>query len=143
MEEGTPGNGTLALALGRRVSLLRRRGNRGRMTQEQFAKRVGISDSYVEKIESGARPPTVEVVESMAGVLGVEPHDLVCDGATAVAPAHLSRFAEMLERHRPAPALVDACLASVETMLRELGTVRLVRRRQKAPAATAGAGIPT
>ncbi len=67
-------------AVGRRVRRLRR-DVRG-WTLAEMANEVGISRSYLEKIESGRRDPSIVICERAAGLLGVSLVELVGDGAT-------------------------------------------------------------
>ncbi len=65
--------------VGRRVRLLRR-DVRG-LTIAELADGVGISRSYMEKIESGKRDPSMGVCERAAKLLGVGLVELVSNGA--------------------------------------------------------------
>lgn len=47
------------------------------MTLEALADEVGLAYTYVGQIERGQRNPTLGVVERVAGVLGVDPLDLL------------------------------------------------------------------
>ncbi len=51
-------------------------------TLAQMADEVGISRSYLEKIESGRRDPSIGICDRAAGLLGVSLVELVGDGAT-------------------------------------------------------------
>jgi transcriptional regulator with XRE-family HTH domain len=55
--------------LGRRIAEVRRL--RG-LTQERLAERASITTSYLARIETGARKPTLDVVRRLAEALGVE-----------------------------------------------------------------------
>ena len=46
-------------------------------TQELLAEKLVISTSYVEKIESGKRVPSPEILAEMADLLGVRPSELM------------------------------------------------------------------
>ena len=48
------------------------RTNKG-LTQEQLAKKAGISPTYVSKIEKGGANPSLPVLETLAKILNVEP----------------------------------------------------------------------
>lgn len=65
--------------VGRRVRLLRR-GVLG-WTLARLADEVGISRSYLEKIEAGRRDPSIGICDRAAGLLGVSLTELVGDGA--------------------------------------------------------------
>jgi transcriptional regulator with XRE-family HTH domain len=54
--------------LGRSIKLCRT--NRG-LSQEDLAKKVGLSPSYISLIEKGDRDPAVSTVEKLATALGV------------------------------------------------------------------------
>ena len=47
------------------------------MTQEQLAKLIGVTQQYIQLIESGKRKPTIELVKKIASALGVTVSDLV------------------------------------------------------------------
>jgi len=47
------------------------------MSQPAFALAVGIGERSVRLYESGEIPPTLETLDSMAKVLGVQPADLI------------------------------------------------------------------
>lgn len=119
--------------VGRRIALLRKRGPRGGMTQADLAFQLGISLSYVEKIERGERPASAEMLARITSVLGVDPLDLGCGRAVAVTPSQLAGFALLLERYHPRPAVVAQCLAVLEVLLDQFGGARnrLRARRTK------------
>lgn len=48
-----------------------------RLTQEEFAKIVGISQSYVSDIEKGKRDMDFTLAERFAKALGVKPYELM------------------------------------------------------------------
>lgn len=54
--------------LGRSIKLCRT--NRG-LSQEDLARKVGLSASYISLIEKGERDPAVSTAEKIAGALGV------------------------------------------------------------------------
>ena len=47
------------------------------MTQEAFAKAVGLSRTSITNIESGRQPVSLHTLYSMADILGIEVSDLV------------------------------------------------------------------
>jgi len=53
-----------------------------RLTQEQFAERVGISRAYLSKIESGKRRYDQPFLEAAADILSCEPADLIMRNPT-------------------------------------------------------------
>ena len=63
----------LALAPLKQLRLLRL--ERG-LTQSAFARRVGISRTLIELLETGYAPRTRELVEAIAGALGWAPETL-------------------------------------------------------------------
>lgn len=65
--------------VGRRVRMLRR-GVLG-WTLARLANEVGISRSYLEKIEAGRRDPSIGICDRAAGLLGVSLTELIRDGA--------------------------------------------------------------
>lgn len=68
---------TLGQLVARRLREIRRE---RRLSQEELAARAGINRNYVGKIERGENSPTVEMLEKLAVVLGVEPELLFRDG---------------------------------------------------------------
>ena len=47
----------------------------GGITQAEFAKKAGINRSVLSNIENGVHTPTVNQLETLAGILGCEPAD--------------------------------------------------------------------
>ena len=52
------------------------RNDRG-MSQEQLAKLSGVTQQYIQLIESNKRTPSIRVAKKIAGALGVTVSDLV------------------------------------------------------------------
>jgi len=50
------------------------------LTQEAFAKRVGLSRKYVVTLESGKASPTLDTIEKIATALELSTHDLIDEG---------------------------------------------------------------
>lgn len=67
-------------------NLRRLRRARG-LSQEELACRAGLNRNYVGMIEREENAATVDVLERLAGVLGVRAPELLDDGAAAPAPA--------------------------------------------------------
>ncbi len=67
---------SFARRLGRRISRLRRCA-RPILSQEDLARRIGVSRSYVAKIESGEGDPTLALAKRIAEVLRVPIAELV------------------------------------------------------------------
>lgn len=125
---------TVPALLGRRIAALR--ADRA-MTQQELAERIAISRVALSNLESGRSVPGERTVTLLAGVFGVEPHDLV-DGTDYPAakadrlPAVAARHTEvelqlrLLERDlrwlESAPHSVAVDL--VETWRRDLRTLR-------------------
>ena len=57
------------------ANLRRLREERG-LSQEEFAERADLHRTYISMIERKTRNPTVDVLEKICLVLGVEPGDL-------------------------------------------------------------------
>lgn len=68
-EPGHPGLDDLRGHIG---STLRRRRELHRLTQTQFAKRAGVSQATVARIERGDRAPSVELLERLFATLGCQ-----------------------------------------------------------------------
>lgn len=121
-------------SLGKRIAALRT--TRG-WTQERLAERLAVSRVAVSHIEMGLTMPGERTVVILAGLFGVEPHQLVAGTSYPVAkrerlPAVAARYtyAEHLS------ALLDADLAWLATGaqrpgLRQLWLDRLAHARQQ------------
>lgn len=59
--------------LGKRIRYLRKRNN---LSQEQFAELIGIDPNSVSRIECGVHYPSMDTLEKISEVLGVELRDL-------------------------------------------------------------------
>lgn len=66
--------------LGARISRLRAR---AALTQEALAERAGIGASYVARIESGVRRPTLDVLGALADALNIPLVRLLADERTS------------------------------------------------------------
>lgn len=64
--------------LGRNLRLAR---NRLKLSQEVLAGESGVDRTYVSGIERGLRNPSVDLIEKLAGALGVTAAELVTDPA--------------------------------------------------------------
>lgn len=87
----------------------------------EVARRLGVEPSYVSKIEGGERQASESVLESLAGVLGVNPHLFL-----AMAGKVTVKFQEAI-RARPEAfaALIESSMsASTPDILRAARTVR-------------------
>src|SRR5690349_6773692 len=56
--------------------LIRSRRRQLDLTQEEVARRIGISTAYIAHLESDRRHPSETVVVQLAGVLGLDPREL-------------------------------------------------------------------
>jgi transcriptional regulator with XRE-family HTH domain len=63
-------------SLGKFGSLVRDRRRQLEMRQDDVARRVGVSTSYIANLESGARRPSEKLVIKLADVLGLDPREL-------------------------------------------------------------------
>lgn len=80
--------------LGRRIAVLRA----GRdLTQQELAARVAISRVALSNLESGRSVPGERTVTLLAGVFGMEPHELV--EGTDYPPAKADRLPPVTARH--------------------------------------------
>ena len=98
--------------LGRRVARLR--GDRG-WTQNDLAERAAISRVALSHIEAGMNMPSERTVVLLAGLLHVEPHDLVEGTAYPVAKA------ERLPPTAPRYTELEHQLAVIDVVLEEHG----------------------
>lgn len=102
--------GTSSLA--GRIGVLR---TRRAWTQQQLADRLGITRVAVSHLEAGMSSPDARTVALLAGVFGVEPHELV-DG-TDYPPAKVDRLPLAVARHTEVEhqlALMESDLAWVD-----------------------------
>lgn len=67
------------------INVRRLRNERG-LSQEALADAVGLAVTYVGQIERGTRNPTLDVVERIAGQLGVPPIALLAPTPTPRSP---------------------------------------------------------
>ncbi|QGG95817.1 helix-turn-helix domain-containing protein [Actinomarinicola tropica] len=80
--------------LGRRLARLRvARGH----TQQSVAERLGLSRNAVSHLETGLSHPSERTVVLLAGLFGIEPHDLVA--GTDYPPAKVDRLPAVAPRH--------------------------------------------
>ena len=80
---------TVTAQIGRKISL--RRKSRG-ILQRDFAAMAGMSPAHLSNIEQGKRVLTVEVVATLAGLLGCQMADLM--------PTIPARHAAIPDRHQ-------------------------------------------
>ena len=69
-----------------------------KMTQEEFAEKIGIIFNYVGMIERGLRVPKLETFIKIANVLGVTPDYLLADYITAKEDKQNEELNERIER---------------------------------------------
>ena len=120
-----PADDPLARHVGRRIAA--RRTELG-LTQQELAARVAISRVALSNLESGRSEPGERTVTLLAGIFGMEPHDLV-DGTT-YPRAKSDRLPLVAARHTE----VELQLALLERDLRWL---------ESAPAAMAAQVVAT
>ena len=48
-----------------------------RMSQETLADKIGVSDTYIRKLESGERTPSLETTLALAAALNTSPNQLL------------------------------------------------------------------
>ncbi len=108
MSDDQEPQGTL-IQLGRRVRRLR---EERRLTQEEFARRAGISVSFASLLERGGRSPSYETLLKAAEALSVPLADLFRDGATleVADPSH-ARLVDFARRTHLSRAQVDRFIA--------------------------------
>jgi transcriptional regulator with XRE-family HTH domain len=97
MTDATKDDRSSLLALGRRVKSLR---ETLRLTQEEFAKRCGISVSFASLLERGERSPSYETLLTIAHALDVPVAELFREG-TALEP-HDPSHARLIDFARKA-----------------------------------------
>ena len=136
-------------SFGRRISALR---NGLGLTQQEVAGRLALSRNAVSHMETGLSHPSERTVVLLAGLYGVEPHDLVegtdypepkRDRLPLVAPrftrvaarlASLDRELSLIERLDPADAAVERASVVDELEAMELESFDPDERAQLAAA---------
>lgn len=95
--------------LGRRVRALR---ESQRLTQDEFARKCGISVSFASLLERGERSPSYETLLAIAEALGVPVADLFREGASLEAqdPSH-TRLVDFARRAHLSRAQVERFVA--------------------------------
>ena len=53
-----------------------------KISQETLADRVGVSDTYIRKLESGTRTPSLEMIVALAVALNTTPDHLLLSAST-------------------------------------------------------------
>ena len=66
----------LVREVGRRVAIRRKRSG---MTQDQFARKLGVTDAHISYLERGERGPSLVMLHKIAAVLGTTVGRLVPD----------------------------------------------------------------
>ncbi len=108
----------MAQRVGRRVALLRTRRPGRRLTQDLLAKRIGVSGSFLRKIENGERPLPLLLVEPLSRELGVTPHDLLCGAGREGQDERLLPVLAALHRLGPSDRQVRALVELIESFLK-------------------------
>lgn len=85
-------------ALGVRIAAQR---TRLRLSQDGLAKKAGIATSYLNRIESGLRRPTLDVLRVIADALDVRLADLLLDAPAASQPRKRHSIEEVVVGLRP------------------------------------------
>lgn len=88
------------------------------LTQEQLAERAGLHPTYVAKIETGARLPSLETVDRLAEALGV-PLALIVEALDTPAP-HWEQVTKEVE------ILLQGCSEGQASLIRNF--IELVKR---------------
>ena len=66
-----------------------------KISQEYLAAKVGVSDTYIRKLEAGVRTPSLEVVMALAEALNITPNDILLS-VTEVEKTSESSLMELL-----------------------------------------------
>jgi transcriptional regulator with XRE-family HTH domain len=103
--------------LGRRVSRLRSASN---WTQQGLADRLGMSRTAISHLEGGISEASERTVILLAGLFGLEPHELVA--GTLYPPTKTERLPTVTNRH----TAVDMALARLDAQ-RELWPLMVER----------------
>ena len=78
------------LALGKRIAFFR---NKSHLTQDDLADRLNMSRTFLARIETSSRHPSLETIVELANALGVSTDDLLvdslkCSASTADSELH-------------------------------------------------------
>lgn len=110
-------SGNMSTRVGRRIAQLRRKHAGGIQSQAKFAARIGISPSYLAKIEQGTRDIPLGILERAGRELGVDPIDLLtadgqCDAMEPVCTALLP----IMGRLRDTPDGIARLVHTIESL---------------------------
>lgn len=92
------------------------------LTQAELARRMGITEGNVSRLETGGRAPSLRTIARVAAALGVEPAELLTRGdvATSAGQApYVWRICSALEA-QPA-AVQEMAAAVVDTIVARVG----------------------
>lgn len=81
--EGTPKLEWVARRIGPRIRA--RRIELG-ISQRQLARRIGVSASFVSRVETGQCPPSVVTLRAMTSALGISANELLSEPGEAHSP---------------------------------------------------------
>ncbi|NCB93786.1 MAG: XRE family transcriptional regulator [Clostridia bacterium] len=66
------------IELGNRISAFRTKKG---LSQEEFSEQIGASREHINRIETGKRAPSLDILIDIANVLNVSPNDLLLERA--------------------------------------------------------------
>lgn len=76
-----------------------------KMSQESLADAIGVSDTYIRKMEAGERTPSLETVVALAGALNTTPNHLLLS-ATALGKNPGTSIMELLNDCTPTEFMI-------------------------------------
>ena len=92
--------------------------NREKISQESLADKVGVSDTYIRKLEAGARTPSLETVLALAAALNTTPDHLLLSVSGVDKPSG-SSIVELLNDCTPTEfAILYENMAALKELLR-------------------------
>ncbi|MBU1146809.1 MAG: helix-turn-helix transcriptional regulator [Candidatus Omnitrophica bacterium] len=95
--------------------------NSKNLTQEQLAERVDIHPTYISRIESGKKLPTLVIICKLADALGINAYELLIDEAKAASSQYkIKKIINMINEAKP---------ADVDTYMGLLNVLRKNRKK--------------
>ncbi len=95
--------------------------NSKNLTQEQLAERVNIHPTYISRIESGKKLPTLIIICKLADALGINAYELLIDEAKATSCHYkIKKLINMISEAKP---------ADVDTYMGLLNVLRKNRKK--------------
>ncbi len=107
------------LALGKRIAFFR---SKSHLTQDDLADRLNMSRTFLARIETSSRHPSLETIVELANALGVSTDDLLVDSLThSVSTADTEVHRLLLECNELETKILTRTLKELHAILYGLG----------------------